>query len=230
MPHSHPIGSGMMLKMACNSRPILAAYKSSEEARKSYKGKNWRAISVQRLNIHKWKKRSHPVEGVDQYEQCPDGLDTLLNTFQHSLDFSIDRSTAFYRWRIDQYPDFKPRYFVCYNEQKQATAMLVLQYRIGKALIADFVYLQLPDLEALLLSVQSFIEQQGIGDTEVESSRLEVQVLLLSLSESQTLLEFINFYHLNPNHPDARYENSLLANWADLNFHETAMSGDILLR
>ncbi len=69
---------------------------------------------------------------------CPENISVFLDRFNKNFYCTLERSEAFYKWRVDKYPLGEKKYFIKKNENN-ISSILVSQILNKKALIVDLL-------------------------------------------------------------------------------------------
>ena len=62
-----------------------------------------------------FKSKKYNIEDQDKIlitDHCPEYIDNFLKNFNQKFYFTLERSTMFYKWRIDNYPLGEKKYFI----------------------------------------------------------------------------------------------------------------------
>ena len=166
-----------------------------------------------------------------------DGFDDMISPLAAALmreaDFTIARDRAFYQWRHESYPLATCRYVVLCRRGEPVAYAVTLQ-RGDRMEIADWYAGSTTGYARLVTAVRDSARDHDARTIEVETSNQAVaDDLAARFGASVTRAS--NFYHLNP----ARLAElgvtefrvaDLISRWPRLRFHETASTGDLLLR
>lgn len=86
-------------------------------------------------------------------DYCPKDISNFLEKFNQKFYFTLNRSVDFYKWRIDQYPIGKKKYFIKKNKN-EISSILICQIFKKKALIVDLVS---NDIEESTMMIKFFL-------------------------------------------------------------------------
>jgi hypothetical protein len=90
---------------------------------------------------------------LKKFDKCPNTIDNFLDSFNKKFYLTLERSTIFYKWRIDNYPIGRQQYFVKKKNNK-VSSLLVSQIYKNKAMIVDLIG---NDFDESILMIQNFI-------------------------------------------------------------------------
>jgi len=90
---------------------------------------------------------------LKNFDKCPNNIDNFLESFNKKFYLTLERSTAFYKWRIDNYPIGRQKYFVKENNNK-ISSLLVSQIYNRKAMIVDLIG---NDFNESILMIKNFV-------------------------------------------------------------------------
>ncbi len=103
-----------------------------------------------------FKIRNYKIDNsinLENFDKCPNTIDNFLKNFNKKFYLTLERSTAFYKWRIDNYPIGRQQYFVKKNNNK-VSSLLVSQIYNKKAIIVDLIG---NDFNESILMIKNFI-------------------------------------------------------------------------
>ena len=223
-------GPGLILRQAIKNTSILTGYKSSSDAVKSYKGRNWKKIEVTRYN---WSLKNNFLlenKSLKIFDTFNEEITPLLNWFNLQNNFSVYRDSKFYKWRIDKYPLAERKYFAI-SHNNFITSFCVVLFNKTSVEVTDFVYKKIEDFDSLICSVENYFLNKKCGRIILESNLNEISLLLKS-KDDLIKSKFNNFYFLNSKKKDIKNQfNEINDKWGkDTYNYETIISGDVMLR
>jgi len=230
LPQAHQAAGGLLIRRMTDREPIVGVYKPSRLVEHVFR--NWRSVTVYRHAIPVQANAHHPLPPGSRVI-ARDGFDpSLAATAQATTrraGFTVTRDPGFYAWRFDAYPLAQHCYFQLMRDDHSAGYCVAL-WQDTELSIADFPALRPADMAQLVGHALSFARARGITVVTLETSSSALSRHLSAVFETEAQ-EFRNYYHFNEKLLAAL---GLLADfsgiWDTSSFHETAATGDVLLR
>jgi peptidoglycan/xylan/chitin deacetylase (PgdA/CDA1 family) len=235
LPDAHQTAAGRLIQRMTSREAVVGVYHPSPVAAAAFT--RWHQIAVWRLRLPVaatrtpvTSRRLHRAIELDSFD---DTLVPLVMALMRQADFTLARDRAFYQWRHDSYPLAACRYIVLCRRAEPVAYAITLQ-RAYQAEIADWYAASSADYVRLAAAVQDSARDHGARTIEVETSS-HVLASHLAARFAAPVTPATNFYHLNR----ARLAEcgltsdtaaGLSTRWPSLRFHETASTGDLLLR
>jgi hypothetical protein len=232
LPEAHVTASGLLVRRMTDRECVVGVYKPSRMAARALR--DWRYVTVYHHVIPVPGDLAPPRTSAGPYQvtsraRYDPSLAALARDTTHHAGFTISRDDPYYAWRFDSYPLAPCRYFKLLSEDTPAGYCVVL-WSGGVMSIADFSVLAPAELAALVSEVLAFARSEQVRSVTLETSSQELSDFLERVFGAQTE-EFRNYYHFNDRLLAARGINpDVDCLWDESTFHETAATGDVLLR
>ena len=156
---------------------------------------------------------------------CPENITPFLENFNKKFYFSLERSVKFYKWRVDDYPLGKQKYFTK-KINNQTSSLLVSQILNKKALIVDLLS---NDLNESILMLKFFLDyclKNEIVNVKFSTSN---KSLIKKMSNNfKCKYENFNSFIYIKNLIEKKILEEDLLNQNES--YETYISGDVLIR
>lgn len=231
LPEAHPGAAGRLVQRMTSREPVTGVYHPSSSAESAFT--RWLPIPAWSVTM--------PVTGgspelgsphdavlLDSYD---DELGPLTNAMMREADFTLARDGDFYRWRHEAYPLATCRYVVlCRRDEPVAYAVTLTTG--SRAQIADWYAPYPADYTRLAVAVHNALRARGARSITVDTSS-HAAASALAARFGAPVTRSASYYRLNRallaahGVPDA---DAIAARWGGLRFHETATTGDTLLR
>jgi peptidoglycan/xylan/chitin deacetylase (PgdA/CDA1 family) len=232
LPEAHIAASGLLVRRMTDRECVVGVYRPSSVAARALQ--DWRRVTVYRHVI--------PVPGDPAAPRAPAGqyrvmssarydrsLVTLAQDTARRAGFTISRDASYYTWRFGSYPLAPCRYFTLLSGDTPAGYCVVLWTRSVMS-IADFSVLAPAELAALVREVLAFAHFAQVLSVTLETSSRELSDCLERVFGAEAE-EFRNYYHFNDRLLAAQgITSDIDCLWHESAFHETAATGDVLLR
>jgi hypothetical protein len=233
LPDAHQAAAGRLVHRMTSREPVTGAYHPSTIAASAFA--HWRQIPVWTLTLPVSSDRAgldglHHAVHLDTYD---DLLSPLAEALMRNADFTLARDSDFYRWRHDTYPLATCRYVVLCR-RAEPVAYAVTMATADRAQIADWYAPSPADYTRLAVAVHDSARERGARLITVETSSHAAAAAVAARFGAPVTCA-ANYYQLNrarlTEHGITEAEVArLLAQWPALRFHETASTGDTLLR
>jgi peptidoglycan/xylan/chitin deacetylase (PgdA/CDA1 family) len=232
LPNAHPSAAGTLVQRMTAREAVVGVYHPSSIAAPAFA--HWHPIPICRLTLS-----ADPTGDLARLQRAleldtfDDTVSPLADALMHATDFTLLRDRPFYRWRHESYPLADCRYIVLARRTDRLAYAVTLQ-RGDRVEIADWYAASPAGYAQLLTAVQDNARDHGARTIEVETSDRALADHLAARHEAE-IRHGTNFYHFNRDRlADAGIGGTavddLLGRWPDLRFHETASTGDLLLR
>jgi hypothetical protein len=234
LPQSHRTASGLLIRRMTHRECVVGAYKPSALAEPMFR--DWHSVTVWR---HVILVPADP-DGTAGLPSADDGGQVVIRRrFEPSFTalaeatiraagFTVARDATYYSWRFDTYPLARHGYFHLIRDGVPAGYCAVL-WQGEELSIADFPALALADMGHLVAHALGFARARGLAAVTLETSSPALSAYL-SATFGSVAEAFRNYYHLNDKLLAARGVSCPDELWAACSFHETAATGDVLLR
>lgn len=234
LPEAHHTAAGTLVQRMTAREAVVGVHHPSPVAAAAFT--RWHQVPVWRLLLPVTDAADNAVARLDRSLECDtfdDAIDPLVDALMAGTDFTLVRHRAFYQWRHESYPLATCRYVVL-SRRTDATAYAVTLQRGDRIEIADWYAPSTVGYASLVTAVQDSARKHDARTIEVETSNRAIADDLTA-SYPASVTRATNFYHLNR----ARLAefgihgsevDDLAARWPRLRFHETASTGDVLLR
>lgn len=229
LPEAHRSAAGRLVQAMTAREAIVGVSWPSPTAVSAFRG--WRQVAVWRLKLP---ATAHPTTArllrIVAFDRYPDAVTPLADALMQAQAFTVLRDPAFYRWRHETYPLATCRYILLYDGADAVAFAITL--RAGNRLqIADW-YGPATDTYLQLTAAAHDLALNG-GATSVEFITSDKTLLteITARYPQAAATGSSNYYHLNA----ARLAEHGIADPGHLwpsggNVHETASTGDVLIR
>lgn len=232
LPEAHTTAAGALVQRMTAREPVIGVYRPSPLAAAAFT--HWHQVPVWRLRLPVTDNaNTAQLDSSLELDVFDDTIQPLVDALARDADFTLVRDRAFYQWRHESYPLATCRY-VMLSHRAEPVAYAVMLQRDYRVEIADWYAPSALGYTQLVAAVQDNARNHGAHTIEVETSD---RVVADDLADrySSTVTRAANFYHLNRTRlaehgVDVRDVDDLVARWSRLRFHETASTGDLLLR
>lgn len=239
LPDAHHTAAGALVGRMTAREAVVGVYHPSPIAAVAFAG--WHQIPVWRLRLAVADAPGTldiggfgDIGGFDRSRErgtFDDAIAPLVDALMREADFTLVRDRAFYRWRYESYPLATCSY-VMLSRRAEPFAYAVTLQRGDRIEIADWYAPSAIGYAHLVTAVQDSAREHRARTIEVETSNRAIAEDLAARFRA-TVTGARNYYHLNR----ARLAelgvtaaDDLAARWPRLRFHETASTGDLLLR
>ncbi|GAA0480147.1 hypothetical protein Aca07nite_87890 [Actinoplanes capillaceus] len=232
LPNAHPSAAGTLVQRMTTREAVVGVYLPSSIAAPAFT--HWHPIPVRRLTIAVTPTADTArLERALELDTFDDTVSPLADALMRATDFTLLRDRRFYRWRHESYPLADCRYIVLARRTDRLAYAVTLQ-RGDRVEIADWYAPSAAGYAQLVVAVQDNARDHGARTIEVETSDRALADHLAARHAAE-VRQGTNFYHFNRGRlADAGIPGTtvddLLERWPDLRFHETASTGDLLLR
>jgi hypothetical protein len=234
LPDAHHNAAGRLIQRMTAREAVVGVYHPSPVAAPAFA--HWQQIPVWRLRLPVTAAKTAVLGRLDraiELDSCDDAIAALAAALLDKTDFTLVRDRGFYQWRLESYPLAACRYVVLCRRDEPVAYAVTLQ-RADRAEIADWHAASAADYARLAAAARDSARDHGARTIEVETSSQPVAGHLAARFAA-SVTRATNFYHLNR----ARLAEyglttdsaaDLISRWPRLRFHETASTGDLLLR
>ena len=228
LPESHPTAAGRLIHAMTTREAVVGVHRPSRRAEPAFR--HWHRIPVWRLNI--------PVTDIDgmarldrtaELDRFDDAILPLTTALTREAGFSLARDPAFYRWRHETYPLATCRYVLLYRHDLPVAYAVLLQ--CGDRLqIADWYATSVSAYTQLVLAVHDSARAHAAVSIDLDTSDQALARALATRFPSSSTTSGSNFYHLNVARLAELGVTEVDEMWSRCRFHETATTGDVLIR
>lgn len=220
LPRSHRYAAGMLLPRVVQDQVITGVYNPNDLVRPAFV--NWRAVQVRRVTLPT--SASLPLPAHEAGDAMTDEVAVLAGEASRTVDLGVDRTAALFLWRYGRYSMATVRYL-----WKPGRWYAVLLVAGERASVSDW-WAGHDDVLDLVGASTAHARAAGCATIQIESSRPGVADMLFTLEDSAAE-SFTNYYRLDEARiAAAGIDPRLLQSERELRFHETELSGDVLLR
>jgi peptidoglycan/xylan/chitin deacetylase (PgdA/CDA1 family) len=232
LPEAHRAASGLLIRRMTDQECVVGVYKPSKQVEHVFR--DWHGVAVYRhaipvpMNLAGLRPLA-PQYRVISHTGFNLSLSAMARRTTCQAGFTVTRDAAYYAWRFDTYPLAEHRYFQLLREGAPAGYCVVLWHR-HELSIADFSVEEPADTAQLVSHSLAFARARGINLVTLETSSPAVSRYLSAIFGTAAEL-FRNYYYLNGKLLAARaITTDARCLWDESSFHETAATGDVLLR
>lgn len=229
---SHETAAGRLVQRMITREAVVGVYHPSLLAAAAFS--HWHKVPVWRLRLPVDAEPSVSLhDRTIEFEVFDDTIALLAAELMREAEFTLMRDGAFYHWRHECYPLAKCRYVVLFRQGNPVAYAVTLQ-RDDRLEISDWYAASTAGYRRLVNSVKEIARGHGVHVIEAETSiRAVADDLVAGLGASAKGAS--NFYHLNRTRLaewglTQRRTADLISRWPGLRFHESASTGDLLLR
>ena len=159
------------------------------------------------------------------YSECPKNIDNFLEKFNKKFYLTMQRSSTFYKWRIDNYPLGERKYIIL-KDQNCISCLLVAQIYNNKAMIVDLVSLDYSYCTYLIKKFINYCYEEKINQIKFSTSNKSlIKEINKKLKSSNK--HFESFIYIKNLVNEKLINKELLKNSESC---ETYISGDVLIR
>ncbi len=232
LPEAHVSASGLLVRRMIDRECVVGVYKPNKLVAEAFR--SWRRVTVYR---HVIKSADHVPDlrasansySTVTFTKYDESFHALTEMSTRQAGFTVLRDGAYYIWRFDSYPLAPCKYFLLLHTDTPAGYCAVL-WRGVVLDIADFSVLAPDALTQLVRRVLVFALSVNAKSVTLETSNVALSHRLSADFDTRRE-EFSNYYYLNDRLLAARgIQVDLSRLWQDSDFHETAATGDVLLR
>jgi hypothetical protein len=232
LPEAHIAASGLLVRRMTDRECVVGVYKPSVVAARAFR--DWMPVTVYRHVIPvpgdpaALRASPSPYQVTSRAGYDP-SLTALARDVTRRAAFTMSRDGPYYSWRFDSYPLAPCRYFKLLSGDTPVGYCVVL-WRGTVMSVADFSAMAPGELVALVSRVLAFAHSEHARSVILETSSREVSGDL-QRAFSAPAEEFRNYYHFNDRLLAAQGISPDVGRlWDENAFHETAATGDVLLR
>lgn len=232
LPEAHHTAAGTLVQRMTAREPVVGVYHPSPVAAAAFR--RWHQIPVWRLRLAASDTADIArLDRLHEWATFDATIGPLVDAVGREADFTVARDRTFYRWRHESYPLATCRYVVLFRRAEPVAYAVTLQ-RGGRIEIADWYAPSTLGYARLVTAVQDSACDHLAHTIEVETSNRAVADDLATRFRATTA-RATNFYHFNRARlaefgVDTAAIDDLTARWPRLRFHETASTGDLLIR
>ena len=180
------------------------------------------------IKEYQFKIKNYQINDTYKFEvfdKCPDSIDTFLENFNNKFYLTLERSTEFYKWRVDRYPIGEKMYFIK-KDKNQIISLLVSQIYRNKAMIVDLISTHINESAITLKNFINYCKDNKIVDVKFATSSKELIKKIdkdfdYKYSNTESFLFIKNLVEEN------LIDKEILKNSETF---ETYISGDVLIR
>ena len=202
------------------------SWRPSESLRPGYKkSSNFFTISNTEYLFKMCSYRIDRNFNYEVYSECPKNIDNFLEKFNKKFYLTMQRSSTFYKWRIDNYPLGKRKYIIL-KDQNCISCLLVAQIYNNKAMIVDLVSLDYSYCTYLIKKFINYCYEEKINQIKFSTSNKSlIKEINKKLKSSNK--HFESFIYIKNLVNEKLINKELLKNSESC---ETYISGDVLIR
>lgn len=158
-------------------------------------------------------------------DYCPEDISNFLEKFNQKFYFTLNRSVSFYKWRIDQYPIGKKKYFIKKNKN-EISSILICQILKKKALIVDLLSNDIDESVIMINFFLDFCKKNNICGIKFSTSNKKLKDKI----QEKIICKYNNFesFIYIKNLVSEKIIERKLLNKEET--YETYISGDVLIR
>jgi len=220
---------------ALKVNPIIGSYQPSASAQVAWaRIGNWRILHIDYYNNLINSKRKI-INGlplnykISEFDTYPSDITPLANKANENYFFSIYRSPEFYKWRFDQYPLSRIKYYILYKDNK-SDSYFVVCYNNNSTLISDFYCSSIETFSILHNYLIQFCQNLKLKSISIETTNKDVSNYLYKTFKVKPM-NHLHYYYFNKDFPQIRDKwETIEKKWNQCDFHETQACSDLLLR
>lgn len=228
LPESHVAAAGHLVRTIAKREAIVGVHRPSTDAEPAFH--DWLRVPMTEVTIDL--DRVEALDGscdVLQVDHHVPEIDILATHLHDTVDFTVARDRTYHQWRHEQYPLATCKYVVL-RHRDEPVAYAVTLTRGDRLQIADWYGTSPHRYDQLLAAVAVAGRFDGSASLHLTTDDLDLGSKVAT-SHGGTQSWFANYYHFDTEKlSQCGITDFVAADHAALRVHETATSGDVLIR